>query len=215
MTSWSLEHTWEPVWRVEATQHLFCCGLALSLHLALPQHKQDWEQWVPQPELLGIKAAVLFFGSLLSPCAAPPTSPLIALLMGGSSGCQGATLSSLVVHQVEAARPFCLLRRSSVCCCPSTRECRLLPKAATDVLIPHFCQNPSGFLQATGGSDIGTGRPRTGNHCSLKALCPRSGFPGDNAARKAQNIRLPLSFKCHCICCNDVQILQCLASQAN
>ena len=43
-------------------------------------------------------------------------------------------------------------------------QCGPSPKAAADVSIPRFCQNPLGPLQATSGNDIGRARPKTGNH---------------------------------------------------
>ena len=120
-----------------------CSGVALSQHLAL-------------------------LYTCLLPELLPPRHESFHGFAGGSSGCLRRKLSFPAVHQFEAARPFSFCEEVPYVAVPvlfqRARECRPLPKAATDFLIPCFCQNPTESPQATSGTDIGTGRPRTCDH---------------------------------------------------
>ena len=74
--------------------------------------------WIPEPELRGIRAVVQFFRQSAEHCAAPPTSPFMALLMD--------PLAVKAQARFQRFSSVCgciirfLLRSGPECCCLNT-----------------------------------------------------------------------------------------------
>ena len=137
--------------------------------------------WVPEPELRGIRAVVQFFRQSAELCAAPPTSPFIALLM-----------DPLAV-KAQARFPHCssvsdctirfLLRSGPECGWSNITDLARLPKLKSKFQFRvsvraswHLRQQQAAAISAQHGQRL------VATDDSLKAFFPRGGAARDCAA---------------------------------